>query len=48
MGGNGIEGGDVGETELTKRILEHGDACFGGGGGVRRRVDGFDDFVDLG
>lgn len=36
MGGDGVEGGDVGEAELSEGILKNGDAsgigCVGCGG----------------
>ena len=47
MGGEGVEGGDVGEAELAKGILQDGDTGLCGSRGVGSGVDGFDDFVDL-
>ena len=44
---DGVEGGDVGEAQLTKGVLKDSDASGRVGRGVGGRVDGFDDFVDL-
>ena len=48
MRGDGIEGGDVGETELAKGRLDDGDAGLFRDVGCCSGVDGLYDLVDVG
>ena len=48
VGGDRVEGSNVCETELAKGILEDRNAGLRRTGGVGRRVDSFNDFVNLG
>lgn len=47
MGGDCVEGGDIGKTELAKRVLENRDTSVGGAGRVLGRIYCFYNFVDL-
>lgn len=52
MRGEGVEGGNVGEAQLTQGVLQDGDAGLGfgrgGGGGGRVRVNCFYNLVEGG
>ena len=48
MSGQSVKRSYVGKTELTESVLENRDTGLRGGRRVGGRVDGLDDFVDLG
>ena len=48
MGGDCVKSGDIGKTELAKRVLENGNTSIGGAGRVLGRIYCFHNFVNLG